>query len=93
MHTCRQFYKVKDIRLPELLENKYEADGSFRKLIQKYKRIDLLIIGNTSSSHRNRFKSFQWLPLFTSRIKYGFSSHSLAHLFADDDLKLRTSGI
>ena len=48
VHACRQFYKVKYIRLPELLDElalaKYEADGSFRKLIQKYKKIDLLII-------------------------------------------------
>lgn len=39
VHACRQFYKVKYIRLPELLDElavaKYEADGSFRKIIQK----------------------------------------------------------
>ncbi|WP_147533023.1 ATP-binding protein [Bacillus marasmi] len=48
VHACRQFYKVKYIRLPELLDElavaKYEADGSFRKLIQKYRKIDLLIL-------------------------------------------------
>jgi len=48
IQACRQFYKVKYIRLPELLDElavaKYEADGSFRKLIQKYKKIDLLIL-------------------------------------------------
>jgi DNA replication protein DnaC len=43
IQACRQFYQVKYIRLPELLDElavaKYEADGgSFRKLIQKYKR-------------------------------------------------------
>lgn len=36
VHACRQFYNVKYIRLPELLDElavaKYEADGSFRKL-------------------------------------------------------------
>ena len=48
IHACRQFHKVKYIRLPELLDElavaKYEADGSYRKLIQHYKKIDLLII-------------------------------------------------
>jgi len=48
VHACRQFYKVKYIRLPELLDElalaKHEADGSFRKLIQKYRKIDLLIL-------------------------------------------------
>jgi DNA replication protein DnaC len=48
VHACRQFYNVKYIRLPELLDElavaKYQADGSFRKLIQKYKKIDLLIL-------------------------------------------------
>lgn len=48
VQACRQFFKVKYIRLPELLDElqvaKNEADGSFRKLIQKYKKIDLLIL-------------------------------------------------
>ena len=48
IQACRQFYKVKYIRLLELLDElavaKYEADGSFLKLIQKYRTIDLLIL-------------------------------------------------
>jgi len=48
VHACRQFHKVKYIRLPELLDElavaKHEANGSYRKLIQHYKKIDLLII-------------------------------------------------
>lgn len=48
IQACRQSYKVKYIRLPELLDElavaKYEADGSFRKLVQKYRTIDLLIL-------------------------------------------------
>lgn len=46
--VCRQHYKVKYVRLPELLDEfitaKNEADGSFRRLIKKYKKVDLLII-------------------------------------------------
>lgn len=46
--ACRQFYKVKYIRLPELLDEltlaKLAADGSYRKLIKKYTKANLLIL-------------------------------------------------
>lgn len=46
--ACRQFHKVRYIRLPELLDEltvaKNAADGSFRKLIQKYQKVELLIL-------------------------------------------------
>jgi len=46
--ACRQFYKIKYIRLPELLDElslaKLVADGSYRKLIKKYTKVDLLIL-------------------------------------------------
>ncbi len=52
VHACRQLQKVKYIRLPELLDElpvaKYETDDSFRKLIQKYKKIDLFIVSFTT---------------------------------------------
>jgi len=48
IQACRQLRKVKYIRLPELIDElalaKYEADGSYRKLIKKYTKIELLII-------------------------------------------------
>jgi DNA replication protein DnaC len=46
--ACRQFYNVKYIRLPELLDEltlaKLAADGSYRKIIKKYTKVDLLIL-------------------------------------------------
>lgn len=46
--ACRQFYTVKYIRLPELLDElslaKLAADGSYRKCIKKYTKVDLLIL-------------------------------------------------
>lgn len=46
--ACRQFYKVKYTRLPELLDEltlaKLAADGSYRRLIKKYTKADLLIL-------------------------------------------------
>lgn len=48
VQACRQHYKVKYVRLPEMMDEfivaKNEGDGSFRKLINKYKKIELLII-------------------------------------------------
>ncbi|MHC5268489.1 IS21-like element helper ATPase IstB [Enterococcus sp. LJL98] len=48
IQACRQFRKIKYIRLPELIDElalaKYEADGSYRKLIKKYTKFELLII-------------------------------------------------
>jgi len=46
--ACRQFYNVKYIRLPELLDEltlaKLAADGSYRKSIKKYTKVNLLIL-------------------------------------------------
>ncbi|TDQ31890.1 IS21-like element helper ATPase IstB [Aureibacillus halotolerans] len=46
--ACRQFYNVSYIRLPELLDEltlaKVASDGSYRKGIKKYTKVDLLIL-------------------------------------------------
>ena len=44
--ACRHFYSVKYIRLPDLLDELSVArgEGIFRKVIQGYKKIDLLIL-------------------------------------------------
>lgn len=48
IEACRQGYKVRYIRLPELLDEltiaKNEADGSFRKIMNRYKKVNLLIL-------------------------------------------------
>jgi len=46
MAACRQFYSVKYIRLPELLDELSVArgEGIFQKVLQGYKKIDLLIL-------------------------------------------------
>jgi DNA replication protein DnaC len=44
--ACRNFYAVKYIRLPELLNDLTVArgEGTFKKLIKEYKRVSLLIL-------------------------------------------------
>nr|WP_066442448.1 IS21-like element helper ATPase IstB [Cytobacillus gottheilii] len=73
VHACRQFYKVKYIRLPELLDElavaKYEADGSFRKLIQKYKRIDLLILDEWLLTELSEENVLHVLEIIEARLK------------------------
>lgn len=73
VHACRQFYKVKYIRLPELLDElaaaKYEADGSFRKLIQKYKKIDLLILDEWLLTELSEESALHVLEIIEARLK------------------------
>lgn len=69
VHACRQFY----IRLPELLDElavaKYEADGSFRKLIQKYKKIDLLILDEWLLTELSEENVLHVLEIIEARLK------------------------
>lgn len=73
VHACRQFYKVKYIRLPELLDElavaKHEADGSFRKLIQKYRKIDLLILDEWLLTELSDENVLYVLEIIESRLK------------------------
>jgi DNA replication protein DnaC len=73
VHACRQFYNVKYIRLPELLDElavaKYEADGSFRKLIQKYRKVDLLILDEWLLTDLSEENVLHVLEIIESRLK------------------------
>ncbi|PAF18470.1 AAA family ATPase, partial [Shouchella clausii] len=44
--ACRQLYKVKYIRLPDLLDELAIArgEGTYRKVMKKYKNVNLLIL-------------------------------------------------
>lgn len=48
VQACRQYYKVQYVRLPNLLEDfklaKYQANGSYGKLMQKLVKVDLLVL-------------------------------------------------
>ena len=73
IQACRQFHKVKYIRLPELLDElaaaKYEADGSFRKLIQKYRSIDLLILDEWLLTELSQDQVLHLLEIVEARLK------------------------
>lgn len=64
---------MKYIRLPELLDElaiaKYEADGSFRKIVQKYKKIDLLILDEWLLTELSEEHALHVLEIIESRLK------------------------
>jgi DNA replication protein DnaC len=64
---------IKYIRLPELLDElavaKYQAVGSFRKLIQKYKKIDLLILDEWLLTELSEENVLYVLEIIEARLK------------------------
>ncbi|AGY81949.1 IS21-like element helper ATPase IstB [Carnobacterium inhibens] len=73
IQACRQQYKVKYVRLPELLDEfisaRNQADGSFRRLIKKYKRVDLLIIDEWLLSALPEEHTLTLFEIIESRLK------------------------
>lgn len=74
IQACRQFYKVKYIRLPELIDEltaaKYMADGSYRKIVNKYRKIDLLIIDEWLLSPVSQQESLHVFEIVEARLKH-----------------------
>lgn len=72
IQACRQFRKVKYIRLPELMDElkvaRYEADGSYRKLVGKYRRLDLLIIDEWLLTNLSQEDSLHVLEIVEARL-------------------------
>lgn len=73
VQACRQFYNVKYIRLPELIDElkaaKYEADGSYRKLVTKYRKIRVLILDEWLLSSLSPEDSLHVFKIIEARLK------------------------
>lgn len=73
IEACRQGKKVRYIRLPELLDEltiaKNEADGSFRKILNRYKKVDLLILDEWLLTPLTLEQSTYVLELVESRLQ------------------------
>ena len=69
MAACRRFFSVKYIRLPDLLEELSIAkgEGTFRKVMQAYKKIDLLILDEWLLVQLSGTESRDLLELVESR--------------------------
>lgn len=72
IEACRQFYKVKYVRLPELLDDlavaKHEANGNFHKILARYKKVDVLIIDEWLLTELSLEQSTYVLELVESRL-------------------------
>lgn len=70
--ACRQLKRVKYIRLPELIDElklaKYEADGSYRKLINKYRKLELLIVDEWLLTSLSQEDSLHVLEILEARL-------------------------
>ena len=73
IQACRAFHKVKYVRLPELLNEletaRYLADGSYRKLVMKYKRLELLIIDEWLLTTLTQEQAVHIFEIIESRLK------------------------
>lgn len=73
VQACRLFYKVKYIRLPELIDElkaaKYAADGSYRKIVARYKKIELLIIDDWLLTPLSQEEAIHIFEIIESRIR------------------------
>lgn len=73
VQACLNFMRVKYIRLPELLDEltvaKNQTDGSFRKIINKYKKVDLLIIDEWLLVDSTLDQATYLLEIIEARIK------------------------
>lgn len=72
VQACRQFRRVKYIRLPELIDElkvaRYDADGSYRKLVNKYRKVELLIIDEWLLTELNQEDSIHILEIIEARL-------------------------
>nr|AGS53541.1 mobile element protein [uncultured bacterium contig00062] len=69
MAACRQFYSVKYIRLPDLLDELLVArgEGAFQKVMLGYKKVDLLILDEWLLSPLNDSESRDLLEIVETR--------------------------
>ena len=72
VQACRQLKKVKYIRLPELIDElkiaRFEADGSYRRLVNRYRKVDLLVIDEWLLTELNQEDSIHLLEIIEARL-------------------------
>lgn len=73
VQACRQFFKVKYVRLPELIDEleaaKHVADGSYRKIVSKYKKIELLILDEWMLTPLSEIEAIHIFEIVEARLK------------------------
>ena len=73
VQACRSSFKVRYIRLPELIDEleaaKYAADGSYRKLVARYKKIELLIIDEWLLKNLSQEEAIHVFEIIEARLR------------------------
>ena len=71
--ACRQFYKVKYIRLPDLLDELAIArgEGTYRKVMKKYKNVNLLILDEWLLTSLKETEARDLLEIIEARHQHG----------------------
>lgn len=71
--ACRQFYKVKYIRLPDLLDELVIArgEGTYRKVMKKYKNVNLLILDEWLLTPLKETEARDLLEIVEARHQHG----------------------
>ena len=74
--ACRKYHTVRYIRMPELLDelNLAKADGSFRKTIKSYQKVDLLIIDEWLIRKLTPQETYNLLEIVEARVNSTKSS-------------------
>ena len=72
VQACRQLRRVKYIRLPEQIDElkvaRLEGDGSYRKLVNKYRKVDLLLIDEWLLTELSQEDSIHVLEIIEARL-------------------------
>lgn len=85
--ACRKFKKVRYIRMPELLDelNVAKGTGSFRKVIDSYRKVDLLILDEWLIRPLARQESYNMLEIVEARVNSPKGSMIFCTQYEADD--------
>ena len=85
--ACRKFKKVRYIRMPELLDelNVAKGTGSFRKVIDSYRKADLLILDEWLIRPLARQESYNMLEIVEARVNSPKGSMIFCTQYEADD--------
>jgi len=85
--ACRKYKTVRYIRMPELLDelNMAKADGSFRKTINSYRKVDLLIIDEWLIRKLTQVETYNLLEIVESRVNSSKGSMILCTQYNNEE--------
>ena len=85
--ACRKFKKVRYIRMPELLDelNVAKGTGTFRKVIDSYRKVDLLILDEWLIRPLSQQESYNMLEIVEARVNRPKGSMIFCTQYEADD--------